>query len=258
MMLSKKEKLWIFQEYCELGDLQKYFSKAKEEGINVSDDDKLKMMLDIAKGVEYLHGKNVIHRDIKPNNILLAGVPVRAKLTDFDFSKFLGIDESTMTTLVGTEAFKAPEFFMRTADGELKYKRSVDIFAMGLTFLAMIQENKGLVPKIETPNEPSELHLSNGRILYERIRFKVEPLSVVDQSKGNLLEQEIRRVIDKLTHAVATDRSSAEKVVSELQQLSKIPAEQTKVEQSGSEFPLSRNYVSRDFAREKDEVRKEF
>ena len=214
-----KKSVWMFLEYCEHKDLQKYFNRANIQGKKVSDNEKVKLMLDIAKGVDYLHNKKNIHRDIKPSNILLAGDPVSAKLTDFDFSKFLGAGQSTMTTKVGTEAFKAPEFFFRTDDGKLKYKRSVDIFAVGLTFLAMIQENEGLLPKVETPNEPSELFLSSGRLLYERITYKIQPQSVVHVSRGNKVEKEIRCLVVKMTCAEPTDRLHADQVVETLQDI---------------------------------------
>ena len=49
--------------------------------------------------------------------------------------------------------FQAPEFFQRTESGQLRYHRSVDVYAAGLTFLAMLQRNRLLVPQIETPLE---------------------------------------------------------------------------------------------------------
>ena len=128
-------------------------------------------MIQIALGVEYLHKNNIIHRDIKPSNILISNDnPVIIKLTDFDFSKFLedNCDTSLMTTNVGTPAFKAPEFFLRTDERKIQYHRNVDIYALGLTFLAMIQQSKGLVPQIETPVDDSELYLPIGRLIAER------------------------------------------------------------------------------------------
>ena len=45
--------------------------------------------------------------------------------------------------------------------GVINYHRNVDIFALGISFLAMLQGNKNLVPQIETPNDSSELHLDH-------------------------------------------------------------------------------------------------
>ena len=63
-----------------------------------------------------------------------------------------------MTSNVGTPAFKAPEFYQRNEKGVIHYHRCVDIFALGVAFLAMIQGNKHLVPQIETPNDSSEYY----------------------------------------------------------------------------------------------------
>ena len=69
---------WIFMEYCVLLDLQHFFN-----GKELSQWQKVNIMNQIARGVEYLHKKNVIHRDIKPANILIRdNNPIVAKLTD--------------------------------------------------------------------------------------------------------------------------------------------------------------------------------
>ena len=105
------------------------------------------------------------------------------KLTDFDFSKILeeNYGSSLMTTNVGTPAFKAPEFYLRNEELKIQYHRNVDIYALGLTYLAMIQGNNGLVPQIETPNDDSERYVPIGRIIAERIRYKKEPLEVIPE-----------------------------------------------------------------------------
>ncbi len=187
-VLQEENTIWVFMELCNY-DLIKYL-QPQGTSSTVSPAVRLKLMLDIAKGVEYMHSKNVIHRDIKPRNVLVSGNYPTAKLTDFDLCKFLEEDYSTslMTSNVGTQAFKAPEFYLRTEDGELNYHRNVDVYAMGLTFLAMIQDNNFLVPKLETPNEPSELGpgYTIGMLMAERKRYKVKPLQVVKISpEGN-------------------------------------------------------------------------
>ncbi len=170
--------IWIFMEFCESGDLNMFF----QDNV-VTSKQMLSFMFDIAYGVQYLHDKNIIHRDIKPANVLISGDRSIAKLTDFDVSKFLEeeYDTSLMTTSVGTRAFKAPEFFKRNSDGKPNYHRNVDIYAMGLTFLAMIQGRSPLIARIETPQEPSDLREDIGVLIAERIKYKIQPLTVIPE-----------------------------------------------------------------------------
>ncbi len=221
---EQDDTVWVFMELCNQGDLINYL----QGGEVVTANEKLKLMLDIAEGVEYLHSKNVVHRDIKPNNILVSGQTPTAKLTDFDHSKFL--DEynvtSAMTTNVGTVAFKAPEFYIRTDGGQLNYHRNVDIYAMGLSFLAMIQNHPFLIPKLETPNEASELSpgYTIGMLMAERKRYGCTPLEIVKLScagsgAADQMWNKVRREIQKMTHVEPKNRSSALEVVQSLTNL---------------------------------------
>ncbi len=218
--------IWIFMEFCQWGDLNKYLAVK-----SLSEWEKIRLMLDTAKGVEYLHSKNIIHRDIKPANVLVSGgdtigeTSVVAKLTDFDVSKFLDedYDTSVMTSDVGTKAFKAPEFWMRNAQGQLNYHRNVDVYAMGLAFLSLIQENNSqkLIPKIETPNEASEKFQNIGGLIAERVKFKVKPLDIIPEEtvppgeKQNSFSK-IRTLIRQMTKVKPEERISAPEVVQEL------------------------------------------
>ena len=85
--------VWIFMEYCSSGDLQDFVKWCR-----LTLDQKLDLMIQIATGVSYLHGQNVVHRDIIPSNILMSGNT--AKLADFDLSKYLDpeVETSVMTS----------------------------------------------------------------------------------------------------------------------------------------------------------------
>ena len=211
--------IWVMMELCDKGDLTSYI---EAQSTKITDTESLNIMLGIAQGVDYLHNKNVIHRDIKPENILLSrGILTVAKLTDFDLSKFLeeGYDTSVMTTDVGTRAYKAPEFWKRTADGKLNYHRNVDVYAMGLTFLAMVQGKKKLCPTIETPLDASELHQPIGALIAERIRFKIEPLEIISDNISLSLspkQRKIRCLVQKMTKVQPKERLQAKAVVKEL------------------------------------------
>ena len=169
--------LWLFMEFCKHGDLSRFF-----QSNNLTNGQLVDAMVQITQGLEYLHRHNIIHRDIKPANILVKEEsPLHLKLTDFDVSRFFDpeIQTSVMSSNVGTLAFKAPEFFQTDKNGKLNYHRSVDIYALGLTFLAMIQRNKLLIPRIETPQDEDELHNPIGSTIANRIKYGIKELNVV-------------------------------------------------------------------------------
>ena len=169
--------LWIFMEYCKHGDLSSFLLEKNLANFQLVD-----ALVQITQGLQYLHRRNIIHRDIKPANILVKEeAPLNLKLTDFDLSRFFDpdIQTSVMSSNVGTLAFKAPEFFRRDKDGKLNYHRSVDVYALGLTFLAMIQRNKLLIPRIETPQDDDELHNPIGATIANRMKYGIKELNVV-------------------------------------------------------------------------------
>ncbi len=216
--------IWMFMEFCDSGDLNKYFTTTKPRDL-----DTLSVMLDIARGVQYLHSQNIIHRDLKPGNTLIS--TGRAKLADFDLSKFLeDCKTSVMTSDVGTKAFKAPEFWMRTSEGKLNYHRNIDIYSVGLTFLAMIQfdqkvireANQKLVPRIETPREDSEMYQDIGALISERVRYNVQPLEVISEEKietARPLVRVLRQLIQAMTKVKPEEKIKAAEVAQKLQKM---------------------------------------
>ena len=89
----------------------------------------------------YLHQKELAHRDIKPDNILIQPddtYPL-VKVTDFSFTKDLsGREGSDMSTIRGNIHWMAPELLDETGQYVrnhcTKYNRSVDIYSLGLVF----------------------------------------------------------------------------------------------------------------------------
>ena len=158
--VEKTEKIvWMMMPFCDLGDLNEFYKTR-----DVSHVTSVNIMKEIAAGMKYLHKQDIIHRDIKPGNILVfTATPLQLKLADFDVYKCLDpeVETSFMSSNVGTLAFKAPEFFQRTSPGKIEYHRNVDIYVAGLTFLAILQAEKGkkmLIPRIETPIHDSEFY----------------------------------------------------------------------------------------------------
>ena len=125
-----EEDVYIVMEFCKEGNLGDYMVKYKPKL-----SDRYQFMVDIAKGLCFLHIKAIIHRDIKPENILLKQSKDRkiCKITDFGLSRVKKRRDQVFISLVGTEPYLAPEII----DG-CDYDNSVDVFALGLVFYALM------------------------------------------------------------------------------------------------------------------------
>jgi len=95
----------------------------------------LKVARQIADALRYLHTEGYIHRDIKPDNVLLA-VDGQVKLCDLGFAGELGAadDRGRAATVVGTKGYMAPE--QATGAGDVKV--GADIYALGITLYALL------------------------------------------------------------------------------------------------------------------------
>lgn len=96
----------------------------------------LTIMLDIARGLEYLHLRkpSVIHRDCKSSNILITAKGT-AKIADFGLAKVKQSTRSMVRSLVGTVNWQAPELW----HAHPKYNHKVDVFSCAMVFWEMLQ-----------------------------------------------------------------------------------------------------------------------
>jgi len=96
---------------------------------------KLQVVVDIAKALDYAGKKGYVHRDIKPENIMFHNADGRAVLTDFGIAKAAGTDTAmTQTgTAIGTPHYMSPE----QAKGKPVDHRS-DIYSLGVVFFLLL------------------------------------------------------------------------------------------------------------------------
>src|SRR5204863_9154273 len=125
---------YIVLEYMPGGDLWALCRKQP-----VSFDDAVNYFQQVAEALAYAHSKRVIHRDIKPNNILLSGDHTVLKIADFGVAKMTH-DEVSEITRVGTNVYAPPEHHPDIRDGDLieKLTPSADVYSLAKTiFTAM-------------------------------------------------------------------------------------------------------------------------
>lgn len=91
----------------------------------------------VLMGIEYLHENEVVHRDIKPDNILLSDDRKTCKIVDFGVSEmFLKPGDDTMQKSAGSPAFMSPE--LCTAGHAEYHGKSDDIWSFGVTLYCMV------------------------------------------------------------------------------------------------------------------------
>ncbi|XVF85562.1 hypothetical protein PTKIN_Ptkin17bG0127100 [Pterospermum kingtungense] len=141
--LDGNERLLVY-EYMPQGTLSRHLFNWKNEGLKPLEwTRRLTIALDVARGVEYLHGlaqQSFIHRDLKPSNILL-GDDMRAKVADFGLVRLAPLDgkQSIETRLAGTFGYLAPEY---AVTGRVTTK--VDVFSYGVILMELISGRKAL------------------------------------------------------------------------------------------------------------------
>lgn len=128
-VFRKKRKLHLVFEYCEhtvLDELERHPKGIAEHHVK-------RMVWQTIRGIQFCHKNSCIHRDVKPENILITKDGT-VKLCDFGFARLLNGPGAEYTDYVATRWYRSPELLV----GDTVYGPPVDIWAIGCLFGEML------------------------------------------------------------------------------------------------------------------------
>ncbi|XP_041921991.1 serine/threonine-protein kinase 32C-like isoform X4 [Alosa sapidissima] len=115
------------------GDLRYHL----QQNVQFSEDAVKVYLCEMTLALDYLQSQHIIHRDIKPDNILL-DEQGHAHLTDFNIATIIK-DEERATALAGTKPYMAPEIFRSFVSGGTGYAFEVDWWSLGVTAFEVLR-----------------------------------------------------------------------------------------------------------------------
>ena len=152
---EEKKVYYIIEEFMQYGELLNYIYLTNGFGENYG----RIIFSSLLDAIEYLHNNNIVHRDIKADNIMINS-NLEIKLVDFGFAtnslknNLINIDlennneKGKLNTFLGTPNYAAPELHLKIP----YYGKSNDIFSLGVTLFIIVT---GTLPfKLPLPNDP--------------------------------------------------------------------------------------------------------
>lgn len=126
--------MFIIMEYCDSGDLRTILKKPIQERYTQF------YFTQLANGLKYLDSRNIVHRDIKPRNILLTNQRRILKIADFGFAKHRQNIENDSKlkpinlydTMCGSPLYMAPEVMVGG------YNKQIDLWSVGMILYEML------------------------------------------------------------------------------------------------------------------------
>ena len=178
---------YVIMEYVDGTRLDEYCTEQRFDLVG-----RISIMLRVCAAVEYAHQNRVVHRDLKPGNILVlnSGAP---KLLDFGIAKLVRSDQkltgATTATHIMTPRYASPE--------QLRGERvgvPSDVYALGLILYKLAT---GALPYGEKGNTPSEL---------EKLIATTNPVPPSVAAKDSHMAGEFDRILLKALHRNSSDR----------------------------------------------------
>jgi serine/threonine protein kinase len=178
--------LYLIMEYVD-GVLLDLF--IKNESGPIKESNSIKIMNGLLSGFSYAHSKNIVHRDVKPSNIMISRDFSVVKILDFGIAKILSDDIRNLTkdgTQMGTVYYMSPE----QVKGAKLDNRS-DIYSLGVTFFQMLTGTnpyEKITSEFEIYNMITQAELPDVKTIYPYVSDKAEHI-IRKATRKNPLER---------------------------------------------------------------------
>ncbi len=153
---------YLAMEFLQLGSVRNHVEALREQGRSIDGAEALLFIQHVAAALDYAHQLGVVHRDIKPDNVLLKETTAlglgasqyTAVLTDFGLAKLMSGENLVKTQLnnpMGTLPYMSPEQFTGGMDA-----RS-DLYSLGVMMYELLVGQLPFLPR--TPHEAIQMHV---------------------------------------------------------------------------------------------------
>ncbi|ONI23653.1 hypothetical protein PRUPE_2G200500 [Prunus persica] len=236
--IQTQDKIYLVLEYCDGGDLAAYIHRHGKVSENVAKH----FMRQLAAGLQVLQEKHLIHRDLKPQNLLLSTTIEETpllKIGDFGFARSL-TPQDLADTLCGSPLYMAPEIIQNQ-----KYDAKADLWSVGAILFQLVT---GKPPF----DGNCQLQLFQNILTSTGVRFPQGALEelhadCVDLCRSLLRQNPVERLsfTEFFNHKFLREASQAESAPRNVEHTSLLPPLKSMVEQSNSSVSDKRKMLQR-------------
>ncbi len=167
-----KKYVYIMTEYCEGGTLRNILANSSEGCLD--EKTAVRYLYEIAKGLDFLHCRGIMHRDLNLENIYLR----KNSCVIGDFGSAT-TNQNSETACVGTPEYRAPEVFLATS--KRTYNKQADLWSLGIIFHEMLFGKK--------PYEGDTIQEIERKVLEEEYQIPKTAATKISKEAKDLLKK---------------------------------------------------------------------